>query len=168
MSQISQAAILVVDTDQASLNSIASVLIAQNHRVFTATSPDSAVKIANREILDLLITDAWLNDRSGLELVTSIRRAPDKQDLPVMFVSANQRPDVIRRSHDLGSAFHLKKPIDPTVLCELTDKALWMPHLVNNHLVEKTVKQPHISFAQNPLANPFDSAAVFPGTPITF
>ena len=168
MSQISQASILVVDTNQSSRNSIAGILIAQNYRVLAAADADSAVEISKHHVLDLLITDIRIKEMTGLELVTSIRQLPDNRELPVMFVSANQRPDVIRRSYELGSAFHLKKPIDANVLCELTDKALWMPHLVHQHLFEKTIRQPHIAFTHDPLANPFESATIFPGTQITF
>ena len=44
-----------------------------------------------------------------------------------MFLSATQIPDIIRRSHDAGGAYHVRKPFDPDVLTELVDKALWTP-----------------------------------------
>ena len=168
MYQFSQASILVVDTDAESLFSIVSILNAQKHRVLTANDAAAACDLARKETLDLLITDIWLKDQSGMELVKSIRQGSDKTDLPVMFISAHQSPGVIRRSHDLGAAYHLKKPVNPQVLCELTSKALWLPHLVRSHIEQKTVKQPHIAFANNPLANPFEACSNFPGTPIAF
>ena len=168
MSQFAQASILVVDTDLQSLCSIATILSAQNHRLLKAGTATEATEIAQRETLDLLIADTWLNGQSGIDLANSLRNLPDKQDLPVMFISANQVPGVIRRTHDLGSAFHLKKPIDQTVLCELVDKALWMPHLVSTQLREKLIRQPHVAFAKNPFATPLESALSLPGTPITF
>ena len=168
MSSYSQASILVVDSNGESLFSVAAVLIAQGYLVQTASTAGQAIRLAQHVSLDLLVTDTKLSDASGIELIHEIRRSADHEDLPVMFVSANQTPDVIRRSHETGAAFHLKKPLDPTVLCELVDKALWMPHLVKSHVDQKTIKEPHISFAKNPLANPFESASIFAGTPITF
>jgi DNA-binding NarL/FixJ family response regulator len=56
------------------------------------------------------------------------------EDVPVMFISASQLPDIVRRSHEAGGAYYLRKPLDPEVLVELIDKALWMPHLVQSRL----------------------------------
>ena len=162
---VSQATILVADTDSESLFTIASILIAQKHRVLTARSTMFAAKLALQEPLDLLITDTQIGSREGInhkasdvggiELVRKIRKQEDKSELPVMYLSALQAPGVIRRMHDFGAAFHLKKPVDPQVLIELVDKALWMPHLVRNQIEQKRVKQPHVSFANNPIAEAF-------------
>ena len=168
MSSYTQASILVVDSNAESLFTMAAILIAQNHKVQTASNASEAIELADRETLDLMISDTRLSDKSGIELFQEIRQSPEHVDLPAMFVTANQTPDVIRRTHETGAAFHLKKPIDPTVLCELVDKALWMPHLVKSHVDQKTIKMPHISFAKNPLASPFDTVSSFAGTPITF
>jgi DNA-binding NarL/FixJ family response regulator len=43
-------------------------------------------------------------------------------------------PDIVRRSHEAGAAYYLRKPFDPEVLIELVSKALWMPHLVSGKL----------------------------------
>ena len=51
-----------------------------------------------------------------------------------MFVSRSQLPDIVRRSHEAGAAYYLRKPIDPQVLTDLVGKALWLPHLVQSRL----------------------------------
>lgn len=172
MSEYWQASILVVDSNSESLFTMAAVLIAQNHKVQTARDSSLALKMAGHTALDLLITDSQLKSNSGMSLIREIRRFPDHADLPVMFVTANQTPDVIRRSHEIGAAYHLKKPIDPEVLCELVDKALWMPHLVKSHVDQKTIKTPHISFAKNPWSGQFGTGpfmdSISGGTPVTF
>ena len=168
MSRIPQATILVVDTDPESLFSIASLLIAQEHHVLTANSHFTAMAVASQTTLDLLITDTRLGDSSGIELTRMIRQHEEKSDLPVMYVSAAQTSGVIRRKHDFGAAFHLKKPIDGPVMIELVERALWMPHLIRNQIEQRTMKRPHVAFAQNPLANPFEVNHSIPGTPISF
>lgn len=168
MSQFSQASILIVDQDAESLFTMAAILIAQNHRVFTASDAAAAIELAQIETLDLLITDVRLGRWSGLELITTIQLNPEKRDLPVMFVSAHQSPGVMRRTYESGDAFHVRKPIEPQVLSELVEKALWMPHLVKNHIEQESIQQPHASFAPTPLASPFGASSIFPGTPISF
>jgi DNA-binding NarL/FixJ family response regulator len=71
---------------------------------------------------------------SGLELSRELRRLPGMQDVPVMFVSRTQLPDIVRRSHEAGAAYYLRKPLDPEVLIDLVGKALWLPHLVHSRL----------------------------------
>ncbi|MFT5302615.1 MAG: response regulator RpfG family c-di-GMP phosphodiesterase [Mariniblastus sp.] len=170
---IAKASILVVDSCTDSLLSIATTLIGNGHDVKTALSFDGAIEIAGQITLDLLITESKLALQTGDELIDQIRQLPEHLDLPVMFVTAHQSPDVIRRAHDSGAAFHLKKPIDPMLLRELVDNALWMPHLVKSHTEQKTVKQPHVSFANNPFASPLIPSTVdlytgFGDSPITF
>lgn len=172
MSDYTRASILVVDSNSESLFTMAAILIAHNQKVQTARDASLAFKIAQDEALDLLITDTRLKDGSGIRFSQEIRELPDHADLPVMFVTANQTPDVIRRSHDQGAAFYLKKPIDPTVLCELVAKSLWRPRMVKSHVEQKTIKMPHVSFANNPLVSPFEMGSnpdsVFAGAPTTF
>ena len=168
MSQTSQATILIVDNDVESLITMASILTDQRQRVVTAQDATSAIETAHNETLDLLITDTRLGPLSGMELLTTLRLEPAMRDLPVMFVSAHQSPGIIRRSYDSGDAYHVKKPLDPQVLSELVEKALWLPHLVKNHIEQKSVKQPHVAFSQTTIADPLGACLGFPGTPVTF
>jgi len=168
MSQLSQAVILVADEEPDSLYSVASLLIAQNHRVLTADSFQSALAISNSQPLDLLITDTRMGHLNGCDLVCEIRRFEINSDVPMMYMSAAQISGVIRRVHDFGAAYHLKKPIAPQVLVELVEKALWMPHLVKNKIEASTMMMPHVSFAKNPNSNPFGFELPMPTTPIVF
>jgi len=71
MSRIPKATILVVDTDPQSLFSLASLLIAQEHRVLTANSHLAAIALASQTSLDLLITDTRLGDHSGITVASN-------------------------------------------------------------------------------------------------
>jgi DNA-binding transcriptional LysR family regulator len=72
------------------------------------------------QALDLLICDVSVAGDNGLDLARELRRLPGMQDVPVMFVSRTQLPDIVRRSHDAGAAYYLRKPLDPDVLIDLT------------------------------------------------
>jgi CheY-like chemotaxis protein len=180
---VSQPSILVVDPDTVSLLTIATVLDAREYAVKTACSLEQALDALEGHPLDLVITETRLEKHSGEELVHQLHSISDYSDVPVMFLTANQSCDVVRRNHTSGAAFHLKKPIDAEVLFQLVDKALWMPHLVKSHIEQKSVRQPHISFAKNPLANPLTNpfatnthddggfgvgSSTYPESPITF
>ena len=71
-----------------------------------------------------------LHGQSGLDMCQRIRQSQALAEVPVMFLSAAQIPDIIRRTDALGGTYYLRRPFDPGVLVELIDKALRRPQLV--------------------------------------
>src|ERR1051326_925647 len=110
------AEILIVDEDALSLSSATSSLDAVGHIIYQARDRMTALRIARAEALDLVICDVNLGGDSGLDLSREIRQLPGMQDVPVMFISRTQLPDIVRRSHEAGAAYYLRKPLDPDVL----------------------------------------------------
>jgi CheY-like chemotaxis protein len=128
------AEILLVDEDALALASTTTALDAAGYVVYQAMDRIAALRIARSQALDLLICDVNLGADSGLDLSRELRRLPGMQDVPVMFISRAQLPDIVRRSHEAGAAYYLRKPLDPEVLVDLVGKALWLPHLVQTRL----------------------------------
>src|SRR5438105_4980715 len=128
------AEILLVDDDPLALAAATAALDSAGHVVFQARDRISALRVARAEALDLVICDVNLGGDSGLELSRELRRLPGMLDVPVMFISRTQLPDIVRRSHEAGAAYYLRKPLDPEVLVDLVSKALWLPHLVQTRL----------------------------------
>ena len=128
------AVILIIDEDALTLTGVAAVLNMSGHECHCARDRTAAMKAARALALDLIICDVDLAGESGLDLCRDLRREPGMEDVPVMFISAAQAPDIVRRSHDAGGAYYLRKPFDPEVLIELVGKALWLPHLVQSRV----------------------------------
>ena len=136
-----RAIILVVDNDPILLMGTAAVLHAVGYESHCARDAQTALKAARTLPLDLIICDVMLGQESGIDLCKSIRQMPGCIDVPVMFTSSQQLPDIVRRSHEAGAAYYLRKPFDPDVLIELVSKALWMPHLVSSKLKAQSDKR---------------------------
>lgn len=128
------AVILVIDGDALTLTGVAAVLDMAGYECHCARDAEAATKAARALPLDLIICDVYLEGESGIELVQQLREQYGQQDVPVLFVSSEQMPDIIRRTHDAGGTYYLRKPFDPDVLIELVGKALWMPHLVKSRV----------------------------------
>ena len=79
-------------------------------------------------IPDLIICDMNLAGHSGATACEQLRSANGLDEVPLMFLSAAQSPDIIRRSNASGGTYYLRKPFDPKVLVELVEKALLVPH----------------------------------------
>lgn len=136
-----KAIILIVDSDPVLLTGTAAVLHTAGYECHCARDTQGALKAARTLPLDLIICDVLLGSESGLDLCRHLRRQPGCIDVPVMFVSSQQLPDIIRRSYEAGAAYYLRKPFDPEVMIELVSKALWMPHLVSGKLRNQTGKR---------------------------
>lgn len=147
MKGLSNPVILVIDSDALTMTATAATLHTRNFEVHCARDREAAIKAGRSLSLDLIISDVNLRGVDGVALVEELRELPDCCDVPVMFISATQLPDVISRSHKHGSSFHLRKPFDPKVMLDLVEKALWMPHLVKSH-----INRPHIPMGT--FANP--------------
>lgn len=141
--------ILVADTDPTALAQTIRILTCNDYNVFSAVCHSSAMSAAMKLNLDLVICDLtlWMGT-PGQDMIADIHELPEREDVPVIFTSTGQGPNVIRRQHDFGGAYHLKKPLDAVVLSELVEKALWMPHLVRTH-----VNRPHFNTGIPGLAN---------------
>jgi CheY-like chemotaxis protein len=156
-----KATLLVVDSDPILLTGTAAVLHTAGYECHCARDTQAALKAARTLPLDLIICDVLLASESGLDLCKHIRKLPGCIDVPVMFVSSQQLPDIIRRSYEAGAAYYLRKPFDPEVLIELVSKALWMPHLVRGKLRNQAGKR--FDLAGPPISAPAASAASMAG-----
>ena len=133
------ATVLVIDDEPSAIDDVAQALKITDYRCHRATSKEAAMECARSEIPDLIISDIDLGGTSGLELCQQIRQCDGMAEVPVIFLSGAQIPDVVRQAHSAGGVYFVRKPFDPDVLIELVDKALWMPHLLRRQLQAATV-----------------------------
>jgi CheY-like chemotaxis protein len=136
MQQLSsgKAVILTIDDEPAVLAELAQALRGTNYTCHACSDPAAAAEMAREVLPDLIISDINIGGHSGLELCEQLKQEPGLTQVPVMFLSGAQIPDVIRRAHAAGGTYYLRKPFDPQVLLELVEKALWMPHLIREHV----------------------------------
>jgi DNA-binding response OmpR family regulator len=148
------AVILVIDGDALTLTGIAATLDMSGYECHCARDSEAAVKAARTLSLDLIICDVHVDGERGLELCRELRTEEGNEEVPVLFISSSQSPDIIRRKHDAGGTYYLRKPFDPDVLVELVGKALWMPHLVRTRASRVEPARPHYTPSQKPYSSP--------------
>jgi CheY-like chemotaxis protein len=129
--------ILVIDDENQIIEEVVEVLNKAGYQGHGCSTTKEAFEFASTARPDLIISDINLGGESGLKTCETLKNDYGFDDVPVMFLSGAQIPDIIRRSHEAGGTYYLRKPFDPQVLLELVDKALWMPHLVHAHQQEE-------------------------------
>ena len=126
--------IMVVDDEPSILDDVANVVRQAGYVCHPIDNAEAARKFATHLSPDLIIADINLDGESGLELCHQLKQETDLAEIPVIFLSGAEIPNVIRRAHAAGGTYYLRKPFDPTVLADLIEKALWMPHLVSTQI----------------------------------
>lgn len=132
--------ILVIDNDPQSLTCVASVLKDAGHTCHCAPNLATGAAAVQRLPIDLIIASTALDGIPSREVCRQLIQLASPVGSPLMFLSPNQTPDVVRRTELGVGCYHLRKPVDAKLLCELVDQAMWMPHLVRSNL--KRIAQP--------------------------
>lgn len=142
MNSIDKPVVLVIDPDALTLTAIAAMLDSAQFKVFCARDREAAIKGASQLALDLIICDEEIDDSNGENMIAELRALPDRFDVPIMYMSERQLPDIISRNHECGAAYHIKKPLEPGSLMDTINRALFELPLINNQ-IRTRLKKPH-------------------------
>jgi DNA-binding response OmpR family regulator len=121
-SRDSQINILAIDDHPEVLGEIARICNRIGYHCQRACDMNSASEAVQHVTPDLIIADINLSGHSGLALCDELKRRFDMEEVPVMFLSAMQTPDIIRRADSHGGTYYLRKPFDAPVFVELVEK----------------------------------------------
>ena len=108
-----QARILAVDDDPQTLRYVRDALSRAGYTPVVTADPDEALRIVESDRPDLVVLDLMLPGRDGIELMKSIL---DIAEIPVIFLSAYGRDEIIARAFDDGAVDYVVKPFSPTEL----------------------------------------------------
>lgn len=100
--------ILVVDDHRDTLRSMKLLLTRLGYQVLAAENMTEALRIAEEEEFDILLSDIGLPDGSGLELIKRIRAT---REVPALALSGFGMDEDLQRSRDAGFSDHLTKPV---------------------------------------------------------
>src|SRR5437868_13510800 len=91
-----KAVILVIDDEPDVIASLAKVLSAAGYVSHCCRDAEGAIECVRQATPDLIISDINLAGQSGLQLCERIKREAGLIDVPFMFLSGAQIPDIIR------------------------------------------------------------------------
>ena len=119
------AKILVVDDDPDTLQLFKSLLTPFGHQVMEAGDGREGLTHAQAEVPDIIISDILMPTMNGYEFVSSLRKVPALEKIPVIFHSASF---LSREARSLGAAcgvsLFLTKPCEPETTLEIVHQAL--------------------------------------------
>lgn len=102
--------ILVVDDDKSTRRLMRALLEAEYYTVFLAENGAQALKLMEKEHIDLVVLDIMMPEMDGYTFTEEIRSADS--ELPILMVSAKQLPEDRRMGFLVGTDDFMVKPID--------------------------------------------------------
>ncbi|KZN13455.1 HD-GYP domain-containing protein [Marinomonas sp. TW1] len=110
-----QPRILLVDDEPTNLRVLKQVL--QDHyRLSFATSGADALKLIDKENIDLILLDIMMPEMTGLEVCVKLKSHVDTQNIPVIFVTALKDSIDETKGFEVGAVDYISKPIIPAVV----------------------------------------------------
>ena len=108
-----RARVLAVDDDPNDLRYIRDTLATAGFQPVVTGDPEEVIRLMEKEKPQLALLDMMLPDTDGIKLMQSILRI---SDVPVIFLSAYGREELIALAIDLGAEDYVVKPFSPTEL----------------------------------------------------
>ncbi|AFM42295.1 diguanylate cyclase (GGDEF) domain-containing protein [Desulfosporosinus acidiphilus SJ4] len=102
--------ILVVDNDAMSIDVLKTFLESLNYQVFTANDGEQALEIAERQSLDLIISDVMIPKIDGFLVREKLLSQSHTKNIPFILISHLKNDDSVKRAMSLNIDHYLKKP----------------------------------------------------------
>jgi DNA-binding response OmpR family regulator len=116
--------ILVIDDMPQAAAMVKARLEASGYEVMAALNGQQGLTSAYAERPDLIILDIVMPSGGGYAVYTRLKMSPKTRSVPVIFLTAKDRPEDVSRAYKLGAQYYVKKPYKPEVLLETVKKAL--------------------------------------------
>ena len=108
-----EASVLVVDDDPEALRQIRNALVAAGFAPLVTSDPPEALQLVRTKRPKLVLLDLVLPGTDGIELMQEMA---DTTNLPVIFISAYSRDEIVVRALEAGAADYIVKPFSSAEL----------------------------------------------------
>jgi two-component system alkaline phosphatase synthesis response regulator PhoP len=116
--------ILVIDDMPNVVTMVKARLEASGYEVIAALDGQQGLTYAYSEKPDLIILDIVMPAGGGYSVYTRLKMSPKTRSIPVIFLTAKDRPEDVARAYNLGAQYFVKKPYKPEMLLGTVKKVL--------------------------------------------
>jgi CheY-like chemotaxis protein len=122
------ARVLIVDDDEIARLLMTALLEGMHHEPIAVKNGVDALRSLSERPADLLITDIYMPDMDGLELIRKISAAKSAPPIIAMSGTASdRRMDALPMAEHFGASAILYKPVDVAALKEVVARLLGLP-----------------------------------------
>ena len=116
--------VMVVDDSRTVRQQLGVLLTEAGYEVIEASDGvDGAEKIGKTADLAMVICDVNMPNMNGLEMVEQVKGKPEHRALPILMLTTDAQPSLVKRAKEAGAVGWMVKPFDANQLV-LTTKHL--------------------------------------------
>jgi len=123
--------VLVVEDEEAVRNEILEILSMENFQVSSATNGLEGLVMAKKSKPDIIVSDIIMPVLNGYQFIKRIKKNPETENIPVIFLSAKTTKDDINHGIYLGAVSYLTKPLSIDELLKTVKSGLENTHKLN-------------------------------------
>lgn len=130
--------ILIVDDEEINIKVLERFLSPEGYNIITARNGAEALELLkNFTDIDLLILDLMLPDMLGYEICSLLREEYSMFQLPILMLTADNRPESLVVSFECGANDYLTKPVDKLELISRVKTLITLKESVKEALLLK-------------------------------
>jgi two-component system, cell cycle response regulator len=111
--------VLLVDDDPLILEVLSTILDLEEFDVVTASNGRRALAAVDSSRPDVVVCDVMMPEVDGLEVCRRLKSDPATVDLPVILLTARDRPEDRQAGEEAGCDAYLTKPFSPLQLIDI-------------------------------------------------
>lgn len=116
--------ILIVDDSESIREVVSFTLENEGYNVLIAVDGTDAIRFLNGQNIDLIITDLHMPEMDGITLIKEVRKMPDYQRVPILFLTTESQAAKKMEAKDAGATGWIIKPFVPAKLIAALSKVL--------------------------------------------
>ena len=116
--------ILAVDDEPNIVRLIQVNLERHGYQVETANNGVQALEKIRASRPDLVVSDVMMPEMDGFELLSTIKRDPALEDLPIIMLTAKTQDKNVMEGYSRGADMYLTKPFNPAELLAFVKRIL--------------------------------------------
>ena len=104
--------ILVIDDNNDLRENTAEILDLAGYKTFTAENGKRGVEVATKEKPDVIVCDIMMPELDGYGVLHLLRKNPDTQNIPFIFLTAKTERSDFRKGMEMGADDYVTKPFE--------------------------------------------------------
>src|SRR5829696_3922669 len=125
--------VLVIDDNTDLRENTAEILDLAGFKTFTAENGKRGVEVATREKPDVIVCDIMMPELDGYGVLHLLRKNPDTQNIPFIFLTAKTERGDFRKGMEMGADDYVTKPFDDIELLNAVEVRLKKSEILGNH-----------------------------------